>query len=151
MNNFANTKKSFMLNAVIHLYRQMKIFEMNNSIDKIFKTTSIYPRLNNARLLNRPTDISVDQQQNRTSELIAIKSETIDGAIDQLIDCDADVCDEITNMDRRVYLDINRCLKAPNSGAYDEKDYELGFMMVIELRITLWLLRLCLTPEKKPR
>ena len=126
-----------MLNAVIHLYRQMKIFEMNNSIDKIFKTTSIYPRLKNARLLNRPTDISVDQQQNRTSELIAIKSETIDGAIDQLIDCDADVCDEITDIDRRVYLDINRCLKAPNSGAYDEKDYELGFMMVIELRITL--------------
>ena len=126
-----------MLNAVILLYRQMKIFEMNNSIDKIFKTTSIYPRLKNARLLNRPTDISVDQQQNRTSELIAIKSETIDGAIDQLIDCDADVCDEITDIDRRVYLDINRCLKAPNSGAYDEKDYELGFMMVIELRITL--------------
>ena len=126
-----------MLNAVIHLCRQMKIFEMNNSIDKIFKTTSIYPRLKNARLLNDPKDISVDQQPNRTSELIAIKSETIDGTIDQLIDCDADVCVEVTDMDRQVYLDINRCLKAPNSGAYDEKEYELGFMMVIELRITI--------------
>ena len=126
-----------MLNAVIHLYRQMKIFEMNNSIDKIFKTTSIYPQLKNARLLNDPKDISVDQQQNRTSELIAIKSETIDGTIDQFVDCDADVCDEITDMDRQAYLDINRCLKAPNSGAYDKKYYELGFMMVNESRITL--------------
>ena len=121
-----------MLNAVIHLYRQMKIFEMNNSIDKMFKTTSIYPRLKNARLLNDPKKISVDQQQNRTSELIANSSETID----QLIACEADVCVEVTDMDRQVYRDINRCLKAPNSEDYDENDYELGFMMVNESRIT---------------
>ena len=60
-----------MLEEVFHLIRQMKIFEMNNSSEKIFNDTTLYSQLKNVVLLNFPTDISVDQHQNRTNELLA--------------------------------------------------------------------------------
>ena len=125
-----------MLAEVFHLIRQMKIFEMNNSIETIFKTSS-FPQLKNVKLLNCPKDISVDQNSNRTSELIADSSQSY--SVDKFIDSEADYRVEITDMDRRVYRDINRCLKAPESKRLDKIDYELGFMIVIvnELKLTV--------------
>lgn len=125
-----------MLAEVFHLIRQMKIFEMNKSIETIFKTTS-FPQLKNVTLLNCPKDISVDQNSNRISELMADSSQSY--SVDKFIDSEADDRVEITDMDRRVYRDINRCLKAPESEALDETDYELGFMimLVIELKLTV--------------
>ena len=113
-----------MLAEVFHLIRQMKIFEMNNSIETIFKTTS-FPQLQNVKLLNCPKEISVDQNSNRISELIADSSQSF--SVDKFIDSEADDRVEITNMDRRVYRDINRCLKGQQSEALDENDNELGF------------------------
>ena len=127
---------SFMLAEVFHLIRQMKIFEMNNSIETIFKTTS-FPKLKDVKLLNCPKDISVDQNSNRISELMADSSQSY--SVDKFIDSEADYRVEITDMDRRVYRDINRCLKAPESKTFDKIDYELGFMIVIvnELKLTV--------------
>ena len=116
-----------MLAEVFHLIRQMKIYEMNNSIETIFKTTS-FPQLKNVKLLNCPKDISVDQNSNRTSELIADSSQSY--SVNKFIDSEADDRVEITDIDRRVYRDINRCLKAPKSEALDEVDHELGFMIM---------------------
>ena len=126
-----------MLAEVFHLIRQMKIFEMNNAIETIFKTTS-FPQLQNVKLLNCPKEISVDQNSNRISELIADSSQSF--SVDKFIDSEADDRVEITDMDRRLYRDINRCLKGPKSKALDETAYELGFMImvVIELKFTVY-------------
>ena len=118
-----------MLAEVFHLIRQMKIFEMNNSIETIFKTSS-FPQLKNVKLLNCPKDISVDQNSNRTSELIADSSQSY--SVDKFIDSEADDRVEITDMDRRVYRDINRCLKGPESEAPNETDYELGLTIMVQ-------------------
>ena len=121
------SKQSFMLEEIINLNRQMKIFEMNNAHEKIFKTAPLYHQLKNLTLLNSPPVISVDQQQNRTSELIAGSSHSY--TVDELINYKGEDRVEITDMDRKFYRDINRCFKATNSNA-PETEYELGFIRV---------------------